>query len=195
MRDKREKWAILWILILDLAKKMDCRYTANSPTNSPVYLDKFLVFCVREILMIRRISILALVVLSMVAMATTAYAAYCTAPEWVIAQEDGHFVVAMTVYTGSAGAATVDAETLLGTANCSEDRRREQGCEVEIPMNDTYHFIYEGNIDDPTMDGMVELGIEFCGETENLLVSIDILKFGTVATDEGSFDSIKALYR
>ncbi len=145
--------------------------------------------------MIRRISILALVTLSLMALATTASAAYFTAPEWVVAQENGHFVVAMTVYTGSAGAATVDAETLLGTVNCTEDRRREQECVVEIPMNDTYQFIYEGNLDDPTMDGMVELGIEFCGETENLMATIEVLKFGTVATDEGSFDSIKALYR
>lgn len=144
--------------------------------------------------MIRRLSILALVALTLLA-ATAASAAYITAPDWVIATESGHFVTAMTVYAGAQGDAVIDAETLLGTVNCSEDRRRELDCGVVVPAGETYHFIYEGNLDDATADGMVELGVEFCGGQENLMATIEVLHFGTVGADEGSWDSLKASYR
>ncbi|MCP4290955.1 MAG: hypothetical protein GY780_03860 [bacterium] len=141
-----------------------------------------------------RLSIMVLVALSLVAMATAASAAYFTAPEYVIAQENGHFLVAMTIYTGSGDAVSIDHESLLGTVNCSEDRSRDQGCGVTIETGEVYHFIYEGYLDDADIDGVVELGVHFCNQ-ENLVATIEVLNASTVATEAGNWDTLKAQYR
>jgi len=145
--------------------------------------------------MIRRLSILALVAISMVAMATAASAAYFTAPESVIADDNGHFMVSMAVYAGAQGEAVIDAEYLVGLENCSEDRRRELDCGVTVAIGENLTFIYEGNVDDLGLDGLVELGVEFCNNLPSMSANIQILHYGTVATDEGSWDTLKAMYR
>ncbi len=145
--------------------------------------------------MIRRLSILALVALSLMAMSTVASAAYMTTPGSVVADSEGRFLVAMTVYTGSGDAVVVSAEALVGTENCTEDRRREQNCSIEIATGETYGFIYEGYLTDASLDGTVELSIEFCGQHLPLVSTITVLNNGTVATEQGTLSSLKAQYR
>ncbi len=141
----------------------------------------------------RRLIMLATIV-ALVAMASVASAAYFTAPEWVIAQENGHYVVSMTVYAG-ANDVSVSTEYLLGLVNSTEDRMRDMGCDVLIPAGGSYNFIYEGNLDDASMDGEVELGVTFCDQTEALSANIAVYAFGFVANEETTMENIKALYR
>jgi len=145
--------------------------------------------------MTRRLSILALVALSMVAMATAASAAYFTAPEYVIADENGHFMVSMAVYAGSQGEAVIDAEHLVGLENCDENRLRELDCSITIATGEQRTFIYEGNVLDASVDGLVELGVEFCNNLPGFSANIQVLHYGYVATESGSWDTLKAQYR
>lgn len=147
--------------------------------------------------MYRRLNVLGLVVLMMVAMASIASAtgAYFEAPEYITADQNGHFVALMSVYAGSEEEAQVKSEYLLGMENCTEDRQREVNCTRVVPVGGEYYFIYEGNLIDADIDGVIELGLEFCNIQETFVTTIEVRNAGTVATDSGSWDTLKALYR
>lgn len=141
----------------------------------------------------RRLIMLATVV-AMLAMASMASAAWFTAPEGVIAQENGKYILAVSVYAGAEDV-TISTEYMFGIVNSAEDRSRDLECAVTVPAGTSRTFVWEGYLDDPTMDGQVEMGTTFCGDTAPLSTIINVYRFGTVATEEGTFDSIKAMYR
>ena len=147
--------------------------------------------------MIRRINVLGLVALLMVAFASIASAngAWFEAPEYITAEDNGHFMAIMSVYAGNEEDAVVKAEHLLGLVNCTEDRQRDINCTQTITVGEEYYFIYEGNLVDSEIDGEIELGIEFCGQNETFVTTIEVRNAGTVATENGSWDTLKAQYR
>lgn len=142
----------------------------------------------------RKMILLASAVFAMLALATVASAAWVTAPTSVIAQESGHYVVVMGVHTGSNEVVSISTEALLGLENSSEERVRDLNCDVEIPAGSAYTFVWEGNLDDPDLEGLVEMSINFCDQT-SMSANIVILPFGTVDSEVGTLGSIKALYR
>jgi hypothetical protein len=113
---------------------------------------------------------------------------------YVTADENGHFVTSMRVFAGDQDI-IVDAEFLIGTVNCDENRRRERDCSVTIAAGDNYYFIYEGNLIDALIDGEVQLGIDFCDQVDGFVTTIEVRNNDTVATDFGSWDTLKAQYR
>ena len=48
---------------------------------------------------------------------------------------------------------------------------------------------------DALFDGEVELGIDFCDQMDGLVTTIEVWNYNTVATDSGSWDTLKAQYR
>lgn len=144
--------------------------------------------------MIRRLSILALVALSMVVFASIASAVTVSAPHHIYATESGHFLANLRVIAGDDDSVRIEAEHLIGLENCTEDRFRTRDC-MSVPAGEEYFFIYEGNLDDAEADGSVEIGVHFCDGQETFTAVIEIRNFGTVATEAGSWDTLKAQYR
>ncbi len=130
----------------------------------------------------------ALVLFALPALATTV-----TGPEWILATEDGGFYAEVTVFGGEGGD-YIDSITMTGMENCDETKVNEYACELFVDHGAMVYRGINSRVLDPQINALVSMTVLLCDGRE-FTIYTEIRPFGTVDSEQVSWDSIKAQYR
>jgi hypothetical protein len=138
--------------------------------------------------LIKGLLVAAVLMFALPALATTV-----DGPHWVMANENGGFYAEMTI-NGGDGGDYIDSITMTGLENCDETKVNNYDCQVFVPQNGMFYDGINSRVLNLEENALVSMTVLLCDGRE-FSIQIEVRPNGTVATEQGSWDSIKAQYR
>jgi len=125
--------------------------------------------------------------------ALPALAATVDGPSWVLANESGGFYAEITVHGGDGGD-YIDTITMTGVENCDETKVNEHNCETFVDHGEMVYDGINSRVLVPGEIALVTMSVLLCDGSE-FSIQTQVRPYDTVATEQGSWDTIKAQYR